>query len=691
MSAHPERSMNKQEAKERILQLTKQLNDHAHRYYVLDAPIISDAEFDKLFRELQTLEKEFPEFAADNSPLKRVGGAVLTEFSTLEHRVPMLSLANALNEKELSDFYQRLRKATGKDDIELVGEPKLDGLGVELIYEDGNFVAGSTRGDGFTGENISENLKTIRQIPMELRGKDLPALLEVRGEVIISKAGFEKLNEQREKTGEKLFANPRNAAAGSLRQLDSRITANRPLEIFIYSPGQIEGYDYNSQWELLEQFKAWGFPVNPYNKILKNENDALAYFRRMEADRETLPYDIDGIVVKVNDSALQVELGMRTRTPRWAIAGKFKARTEITQIESIVAQVGRTGVLTPVANLKPVQLGGVTVSRATLHNQDEIDRKDIRVGDWVVIERAGDVIPKVIKVIEERRPKGTEPYHLPDTCPVCGSKVQRVDGGVAVKCVHLDCPAQLKTGISHFVSKLAMDIDGMGEKIVDQLVENGLIKSVADIYTLKYEELVILERFGEKSARNLIASIKKSAKRPLSSVIYALGIPNIGEYLARVLAQHFGSLDALLDADMETLVNIDDIGEIVAESVITFAQDEDNRKMIEKLKSNGIDPKMGEKGEQPLEGKIFVFTGSLESMTRDAAKDAVRNLGAKASGSVSSKTDYVVSGESSGSKLDKARELGVQVMSEAEFIEFMKEFDVGINAGEEAEDQMKLF
>ena len=681
--------MKKNEAKKRVEDLRDKLTEHNYRYYVLDDPLISDAEYDKLFRELQELEKVFPELSDPNSPTKRVGGTVLEAFTTLEHSYPMLSLSNALNEDELHEFYKRLRKLTGLDEVVLIGEPKLDGLGVELIYKNGVFEAGSTRGDGYTGEDITENLKTIRQIPLRLHGENFPPLLEVRGEVIISKTNFIKLNEDREKAEEKLFANPRNAAAGSLRQLDSRITAKRPLEIFIYAAGKIEGFEYDTHSEFLEKLKEWGFPVNPFNKLLYTEDEMIGYFKNMEADRESLPYDIDGIVVKVNDIDLQKTLGMRTRTPRWAIAGKFKARTEITQIDSIVAQVGRTGVLTPVANLKPVQLGGVVVSRATLHNQDEIDRKDIRVGDWVVIERAGDVIPKVIKVIKERRPKETKPYHLPDICPVCGSHVQRVDGGVAVKCVHLDCPAQLKTGIKHFVSKLAMDIDGMGEKIVDQFVDAGLINSVADIYSLKYDDIVVLERFGEKSARNLIASIKKSVKRPLSSLIYALGIPNIGEYLARVLAEHFGSLDALLEADMETLVNIDDIGEIVAESVITFAQDDDNRKMIEKLKAYGIDPKMGEKGEQPLDGKIFVFTGSLETMTRDEAKDAVRNLGAKASGSVSSKTDYVVSGESSGSKLDIARELGVQVMNEKEFIEFMKGFGVESDDGDE--EQMKLF
>lgn len=690
MFVHPEQLMIKSVALNRIKVLQEQLNEHAHRYYVLDDPNISDAEYDKLFRELQELEKEFPDLVDKNSPTKRVGGKILDAFSPLQHRLPMLSLANALNPAELSEFYQRLRKSLGQNDIELVGEPKLDGLGVELIYEDGTFIAGSTRGDGYTGENISENLKTIGQIPMKLRGTNIPELLEVRGEVIMSKVGFEKLNCQREKLGEKLFANPRNAAAGSLRQLDSAITAQRPLEIFLYSLGQVEGYEFTSQWELLKQFKAWGFPVNPYNKILKNEQEALAYFQKMEEERESLPYDIDGIVVKVNNTELQKELGMRTRTPRWAIAGKFKARQEVTKIESIVAQVGRTGVLTPVANLTPVQLGGVLVSRVTLHNQDEIDRKDIRVGDWVVIERAGDVIPKVIKVLTERRPKNTEAYKLPDHCPVCGAKVQRVDSGVAVKCVHRDCPAQLKSGISHFVSKLAMNIDGMGEKIVEQLVDESLIASMADIYTLKYENIVVLERFAEKSAKNLLASIHESKKRALHNVIYALGIPNIGEYLGRVLAKHYGSLQALLKAEQEELVAIDDIGEIVAESVVTFVQDADNLKMIERLISYGIDPQLEKRNEQALEGKTFVFTGSLETLSRDEAKDLVRNLGAKASGSVSSKTDYLVSGEASGSKLDKARELNIPIMNEEEFLEFMKEFGVEKEDKKEQE-QIGLF
>jgi len=680
--------MNKEKIKNRISELREKLREHNHRYYVLDDPLISDAEYDKLFRELQDLEFKYPEFADPNSPTSRVGGTVLSSFSTLEHSTPMLSLANALNEDELQEFYKRLQKNTGLEKVELVGEPKLDGLGVELIYQNGIFEAGSTRGDGYTGEDITENLKTIRQIPLKLNGQHIPELLEVRGEVIISKKNFKKLNHEREDTGEKLFANPRNAAAGSLRQLDSRITAKRPLEIFIYAPGSILGIEFKTHSEMLSQFGEWGFRINPLNRILKNQENMIEYFREMESNREELPYDIDGIVVKVNSLQLQRSLGLRTRTPRWAIAGKFKARTEITQIKSIDAQVGRTGVLTPVANLEPVPLGGVVVSRATLHNQDEIDRKDIRVGDWVVIERAGDVIPKVIKVIKERRPDNTKPYHLPETCPVCGADVQRVEGGVAVKCVHRDCPAQLKTGISHFVSKLAMNIDGMGTKIVDQLVDENLLSSVADIYELTYKNIVGLERFGEKSAANLIASIKKSTNRALPNVIYALGIPNVGEYLARVLAENYGSLKNLMKADQNSLVALDDIGEIVAESIVTYFNDKDNLRMIERLISYGIDPKTGEKNDLPLNGKTFVFTGGLSSMSRDEAKEIVRDLGAKASGSVSGKTDYLVSGESSGSKLDKARELGVQILNEDEFIEFIEKFDIDLP---DKKDQMKLF
>lgn len=655
----------------RIRELQKTLREHNYRYYVLDDPLISDAEYDRLFRELQELEKKYPHLSADDSPTRRVGGRVLQGFTQHTHRTPMLSLANALNENELRDFHVRIVKFTGDPETELVGEPKLDGLGVELVYENGVLTTGATRGDGYSGENVTENIRTIRQVPLRLQGDCIPSVLEVRGEVIISKKNFINLNKERQEKGEKLFANPRNAAAGSLRQLDPSITARRPLEIFIYAAGLIEGLEFKTHWEFLKQLKSWGFPVNPMNELLHGEKEMCAYFRKLENERESLPYDIDGVVIKINDILLQQLMGMRTRTPRWAIAGKFKARQEITQIESIDVQVGRTGILTPVANLKPVQIGGVQVKRATLHNQDEIDRKDIRIGDWVVVERAGDVIPKVIKVIEERRPENTTPYKMPAQCPVCGAAVQRIADGVALRCVHRECPAQLKNGIAHFASKKAMDIDGLGDKIVDQLVDEGLIASFTDLYRLKFEDLVRLERFGERSARNLIDAIQASKKRPLKNVIYALGIPNIGEYLSSILAVKFGSLDALLAAEREKLLQIEDIGDIVAESIISFMADKDNRAMIKTLQKYGIDPRDAAERELPLKDKTFVFTGGLESMTRDEAKEKVQELGARAAGSVSTKTDFVVAGADAGSKLVKARKLGVTVLDEAAFMQLI--------------------
>lgn len=656
-----------------IRELQAMLREHNYRYYVLDDPLISDAEYDKLFRRLLDLERQYPEYIGPDSPSLRVGADVLQNFGTLEHRIPMLSLANALNEDELKEFHARMVKFTGEPQTELVGEPKLDGLGVELIYKNGVFTAGSTRGDGYTGEDITANLRTIRQIPLRLQGEGFPPLLEVRGEVIISKEHFIRLNREREKSGEKLFANPRNAAAGSLRQLDPKITAKRPLEIFIYAPGKMEEGRFKTHWEFLQQLKRWDFPVNPENTLLRGETEMIAYFQRMETERESLPYDIDGVVIKVNDLALQEKMGMRTRTPRWAIAGKFKPRQEVTQIESIDVQVGRTGILTPVANLSPVRIGGVTVRRATLHNQDEIERKDIRVGDWVLIERAGDVIPKVIKVITERRSSVTKPYRLPDHCPVCGAKVQRIDDGVALKCIHRECPAQLKNGIRHFASKAAMDIEGLGEKIVDQLVETGLLRAFTDLYRLRREDLLELERFGERSAENLIKAIALSRSRSLKNVIYALGIPNVGEYLARVLAEYFGSLDALLQAEVAALTDIEDIGEIVAESIVKFVSDPDNRSMIKALQAEGIDPRSERKGESPLKGKTFVFTGTLESMTRDAAKEQIRELGGRASGTVSARTDYLVAGSEAGSKLDKAKKLKIAVLDEAAFLSLIEE------------------
>lgn len=664
--------MTKNTIQDKINSLRAEIREHAHRYYVLDDPIVSDAEYDVLFRELEKLEAENPQFDSSDSPTKQVGGVILNAFEPLEHSVPMLSLGNALNQEELGAFVDRVEKELGPG-VEFIGEPKLDGLGVELIYRKGSFAAGATRGDGFTGENISENLKTIKQIPLKLRGDNLPPYLEVRGEVIISKSEFEKLNNVREETGDKLFANPRNAAAGSLRQLNSNITATRPLEIYLYSPGKIDGISFSTQEDFLQHLKNWGFRVNPLNKILKNKEDVLAYFRDMENGREDLPYDIDGMVVKVNSVPQQEKMGMRTRTPRWAIAGKFKARQAVTQIKSIDIQVGRTGVLTPVANLTPVHIGGVMVSRVTLHNQDEINRKDIRIGDWIVIERAGDVIPKVVTVIAERRSEGTVPFAIPSHCPVCSAETQRIAGEAAVKCINTSCPAQIKSGIRHFASKRAMDIDGLGEKIVALLVEEKLITSISDLYHLDFEHVAVLPGLGQKSASKLIQSIQMSQQRGLSRVIHALGIPNVGEYLAGVLAKKYCSLDGLMLASSESLLETKDVGETVADSIKNYFRDEHNAAMLKDLKAQGIDPQQDAvNGNLPLQDKIFVFTGGLKKITRDEAKDLVRDLGGKASGSVSSKTDFVVAGENSGSKLAKAHDLKIPVLTEDEFLTMLK-------------------
>ncbi len=663
------------EIQDRIDTLCRELHDHNYRYYILDDPVVSDAEYDRLFRELQELEKKYPRFRRMDSPTLRIGAPPLEAFGTLTHRTPMLSLENAMHEGEILDFIRRVRKETGTDlDGTWVGEPKLDGLGVELIYEKGIFTAGATRGDGYTGEDITNNLRTIRQIPLTLRGKEIPDVVEVRGEVMISLENFRTLNREREKNGEPVFANPRNAAAGSLRQLNPAITAKRPLEIFIYSPGEISGMDFNSHWEFLEQLKSWGFRVNPYARLLKNDEDVIQYFRQMEQNREQLEYEIDGVVIKVNDINIQKKLGMRTRTPRWAVAGKFKARQETTRILDIEASVGRTGVITPVAILEPVRIGGVMVGRATLHNQDEIDRKDIRVGDTVVVERAGDVIPKVVKVIAEKRPSDSKPYRLPEHCPVCDSKTVRLEDNVAVRCSNISCSAQLVASIAHFVSRKGMDIDGLGDKITEQLIREKLLKTPSDLYKLTEKDLISLERFADKSASNLIKAIQESKSRPLHAVIFALGIPNTGEYLSRILADHFNSLNGLIHASREELENIDGIGPIVADSIKAYFADNRNRELVKTLQEAGINPRGAEKEKESgiFSGKIFVFTGSLEKFTRDEAQEMVRLRGGSATGSVSRKTDYVVAGPGAGSKLDKAKLLGIRILSEDEFLKMVE-------------------
>lgn len=661
--------------KQKVQELRRKIERANYEYYVLDNPTLSDAEYDRLLRELQEIEATHPELVTPDSPTQRVGAAPLAAFQTITHRIPMISLDNAMNEGEIREFVNRVQKALPGEQIEFVAEPKIDGLAVELIYENGILVAGATRGDGITGEDITQNLKTIRAIPLRLNPEkvQIPALIEIRGEVYMEKADFQKLNEQQLREGKPLFANPRNSAAGSLRQLDPRVTAQRPLKIFCYAIGACEGLTFQSHWEFLKTLPNWGLRVNPLIRFCKNIDDLLEYYHSIESQRHDLPYDIDGVVFKVNSFAQQAALGLKARSPRWAIAAKFKAQQEIAQIIAIEASVGRTGAITPVAHLTPVQIGGVTVSNATLHNQDEIDRKDIRVGDWVVVQRAGDVIPQVVKVVTERRTGQEQPYQIPALCPVCGAKVIREEDEAKHRCPNMNCPAQIKARIEHFASKRAMDIEGLGEKLVAQLVEKGLVRDVADIYTLTKEQLLSLERMADKSAHNLLTAIAKSKKVSLARFLYALGIRNVGEHMGKILENAFGSLERLLATTYDELQSIDGVGPIVAQSIINFLNDSHNRQTLERLLAAGITLTTVEKGpaRADLAGKIFVFTGTLRSMSREAATALVEKWGGRTSSAVSTKTDFVVVGENPGSKAEAARRLQIKMLTEAEFLDLL--------------------
>ncbi|MDH3976090.1 MAG: NAD-dependent DNA ligase LigA [Deltaproteobacteria bacterium] len=661
--------MKRDEAEKKISKLRQEINYHNYRYYALDSPEISDARYDSMLRELEALEKEFPDLLTQDSPTQRVGAPPLEAFGTLEHSVPMLSLQNAMNEEELQDFDRKLKRFL-KDDspIEYVAELKMDGLAVELVYEKGRFLEGSTRGDGYSGENITLNLKTVRSIPLSLircNDKEIPQKITVRGEVFLGLEAFNRLNREREGEGLMTFANPRNAAAGSLRQLDSSITAKRPLDIYCYGIGEFSGLALSSHWEILETLSRSGLKVNPLARRCGNIDEAIEYFREMGGKRDELPYEIDGIVVKVNDLHLQSRLGEISRSPRWAIACKFPPSQENSVVRDIIASVGRTGALTPVAILEPVKVGGVVVSRATLHNQDEVDRKDVRLGDTVVIQRAGDVIPEVVTVIVSKRPSGSIPYQLPGKCPVCGGRVIRE---VAYhRCVNVSCPAQLKESISHFASKEGMNMDGLGFKHIEQMVEKGLIKDPGDLYYLSKEDILTLDRFAEKSAQNIIDSIEKSRETTLSRFIYSLGIRNVGSYTAKLLAKEFASVEPLKEASCEELLEIRDIGPEIAAAVSGFFEEEKNLLMVEKLLKGGIRfEKKHFSGSEKLAGKVFVLTGTLTTLKRDEAKALIEAEGGKVSGSVSSKTDYVVAGSEPGSKLEKARELEVSVLNEEE-------------------------
>ncbi len=653
--------------------LREEIEYHNYRYYILDQPEISDAQYDRLMRELEKLEELYPELRSPNSPTQRVGAPLLEAFEIVRHTLPMLSLANAFDEIEVRDFDKRVKKFLGTtSDITYVVEPKLDGLAVELVYEKGLFIVGSTRGDGVNGENITQNLRTIKTVPLHLLRRELapPERLEVRGEIIMQLNKFRDLNRKRGETGETLFANPRNAAAGSVRQLDSKITAQRPLEIYCYGVGEVRGHPFKTQWEILRTFPKWGLRTNPNIRQCSNIDEVLEYHREMDEKRESLPYEIDGIVIKVDRLDLQARLGEIARSPRWAQAFKFKPKQETTKILNIVPQVGRTGALTPVAVMEPVNVGGVEVSRATLHNQDEIDKKDIRINDIVIIQRAGDVIPEVVQVVTSKRTGAEKRFVMPSKCPVCGADVVKEEA--IHRCIGLDCPAQLKGRLRHFASKRAMDIDGLGVKLIDQLVDKGLLKDVADIYYLKKEDLVALERMADKSAQNIIDAIEKSKVKPLSKFLYALGIRHVGETTAEDLADHFPQLDDFSRLSEEDLMEVEGIGPEVAASVHQFFSDKKNKESIGRLKKAGvqvIEQKAKEKGK--LAGKIFVFTGTLKTYGRDEARSLVESKGAKTASSVSKKVDYVVVGEDPGSKFDKAKELGIKTLTEEEFKELI--------------------
>jgi DNA ligase (NAD+) len=658
--------------------LRRDIDQHNHRYYVLDDPIISDAEYDRLLRRLQDLEAAHPELRTPTSPTQRVGAAPADKFETVRHTFPMLSLGNAMSEDEFVEFDERVRRALRSEaPVEYVAEPKLDGLAIELVYEEGELTVASTRGDGTHGENVTANVKTIRSVPLHLlRGRGalpIPHRLEVRGEVIFPKAAFETLNEERAARGESLFANPRNAAAGSLRQLDSRITAQRPLDMFCYAPGQIVGVDFATHWEFLHALRNWGLKINPLNRLCKGGTLVVGYHVEMASRRNDLPYEVDGIVAKVNRFDLQRQLGEVSRSPRWAIAYKFAARQGATRVVDIVPSVGRTGAITPIAALEPVEVGGVTISSASLHNMDEVERKDVRIGDTVVVERAGDVIPYVVAVVSAKRSGRERKFRMPDTCPVCGSKVVREEGAAAYRCIGLNCPAKLRESVRHFASKHALDIDGLGDKLVAQLIDRGLVTSVADLYDLTKEQLVDLERMADKSAHNILDAIAGSKHTTLARFINGLGIPQVGEHMAGVLAAHFGSVQALEDASEAALLEIREVGPETAREIRAFFDLEQNRTIIERLLRAGVRPEAPRRQRSgTLSGKTFVLTGAL-SRPRDDVARAIEAHGGKVTSSVSKNTDYVVIGEEPGSKLDKARKLGVTTLDEAALQRLLKD------------------
>lgn len=659
--------------KKRIEELREEIRHHEYQYYVLDSPEISDAEFDRLMEELKELEDKYPEIITPDSPTQRVGGEPLDSFKKVEHSKPMLSLGNAFNAGELRDFADRVDRLAGSKQFDFVIEHKIDGLSAILTYENGSLVRGATRGNGIIGEDVTENIKTIKSVPLKLH-RNVDA--EIRGEIYISKDDFEHLNQRRLDNGKEPFANPRNAAAGSIRQLDPRIAARRSLSILTYDLVSYSDKELESDIEALAVLRELGFKVNWHQKCQDIE-EAIELCQEWTEKRDDLPFEIDGLVVKVNNLSLREELGSTAKSPRWAIAYKFPAQQKTTVVKNIIISVGRTGALTPTAVLEPVHIDGSTVSRATLHNEDEIKRKDIRIGDRVLVQKAGDVIPEVVKVIKEKRDGDEEEFKMPDSCPVCGAEAVRVEGEAVTRCVNVTgCPAQRREGILHFISRNAMNIDGVGPALVDQLLEKGLIADYADLYSLTKDDLIPLERMAEKSADNAIEAIQNSKERPLYRLIFALGIRHVGGGVARVLTEVYHSVDELSNAEFTELENIEEIGPVIAESIIKFFQEEHNQQVIKKLKEAGVKMKAEREKNQSdnieaIKGKTFVFTGAMDSLTRSEARDRVINAGGKATSSVSNNTDFVVAGENAGSKLDKARELGINIISEEEFLQLM--------------------
>lgn len=662
------------EAKREIEHLREEIRRHNYAYYVLDSPEITDAEYDAIYRRLEELEREHPDLVTPDSPTQRVGAAPSAGFSTAIHAVPMLSLANAFSEDELRDFDRRVRKLLKTEEVTYVAEPKLDGLSVELVYENGILVRGSTRGDGINGEDVTANLRTVRSIPLRLRSVNgsTPSLVEARGEVFINKGDLLNLNEQRQREGLQAFANPRNLAAGSLRQLDSRITATRPLRFYAYDYGRMEGVDVSSQIELLETLAKLGIPTNPLRRTCRGIEEAISFYHEFQQMREELPYEADGIVIKVNDFASREVLGAVSRSPRWAIAGKYAAEQGITVLKDIVVQVGRTGVLTPVAILEPVRLRGVEITHATLHNEDEIKRKGIRIGDHVIVQRAGEVIPQIVGPVIGRR-NGTErEFIMPATCPVCGSDVVKLPGEVAHRCLNVSCPARIRESIVHFVSKGGFDINGFGVKLVEQLLTRGKITRVSDIFGLPYDDIVELDRMGPKSAGNLVQAIERSKKIALPRLLFALGIPEVGEHTSGILASHLKSLDAIMGAKIDDLEQIPEIGPRTAEGIVDYFAQEQNRRMISDLLASGVIITSEDRSNnQSLADKKFVLTGTLSTITRSEATRAIKDRGGEVSSAVSSKTDYVIVGENPGSKAAKAQQLGVSILSEEEFLSLL--------------------